>query len=504
MPGYTLISRHERHEVKSGGAAMFLRDGLTHTLHPSICTNGTHILLADVFKSGALFRVGGTYIAPASSTVADPLDAIVHKVNQALSKVHVLAGGDYNLSFGYNEWQGDADDRGQGFFDMLDSCACIPLEFRGYSRVTEHYRSTPDHVIVHESRADDVTVRLAEPGSSDHVPLYIECRSEGYEQHKKTRSRWRLKKADWHKYSELLDAALAEVDPMTLAPLVAWNHFENAMLKSARASIPYGKQRKGAKAWWNDELTAQQAKLTALHATLNDPHLDTDRATKVGGEYSALRQKFKHAVSSARTSVWRSLCTGANTLDQVYSLLRNMKGAPKRAAPVGLVTGATTVYDDDARSHLLLQYFRNKSTPTVDEKRADRRGITHLRQSMSAVRKLEVVPASAFSLAAVDIAIQSGASNKSPGADNVPMEFYQHSGLRARVWISLVMNGLMRHQVLPSAWKRVVWKPVLKPSKTGTDVSHYRPISLMCAGFKIYERLMEMQLNARLPPLHTS
>eukprot|EP00971_Amphidinium_carterae_P326156 6456793-Amphidinium_carterae.1 len=396
MPGYTLISRHERHEVKSGGAAMFLKDGLTHTLHPSISTNGTHILMADVFKSGALFRVGGTYIAPASSTVADPLDAIVHKVNQALCKVHVLAG-DYNLSFGYNEWQGDADDRGQGFFDMLDSCACIPLEFRGYSRVTEHYRSTPDHVIVHESRVDDITVRLAEPGSSDHVPLYIECRSE-------------------------------EVDPMTLAPLAAWKHFENAMLKSARASIPYGKQRKGAKAWWNDELTTQQAKLTALHATLNDPHLDTERASQIGGEYSALRQKFKHAVSSARTSVWRSLCTGANTLDQVYSLLRNMKGAPKCAAPVGLVTGASTVYDDDARSHLLLQYFRNKSTPTVEEKRADRRGITHLRQSMSAARKLEVVPTSTFSLAAVDIAIQSGAS------------------LRARVWISLVMNGLLRHQ----------------------------------------------------------
>eukprot|EP00971_Amphidinium_carterae_P206084 4089994-Amphidinium_carterae.1 len=83
------------------------------------------------------------------------------------------------------------------------------------------------------------------------------------------------------------------------------------------------------------------------------------------------------------------------------------------------------------------------------------------------------------------------------------MEFYHHTGLRARVWMSLVFNGFLRDQVLPSMWIRVIWKPVLKPSKTGTETSHYRPISLMCAGFKIYERLLEMQLNSVLPPLHS-
>eukprot|EP00971_Amphidinium_carterae_P271293 5383689-Amphidinium_carterae.1 len=408
IPGYTLAARHERSGVKSGGAALFVRDTLSHTLHPSICTNGTHILMADVYKSGALFHLGGIYIAPASSSVVDPPELITRYVSKALQSVHILAG-DYNLSFGLNEWQGPYDDRGFSLFDMLEEQECHPLEFRGYSRITEHYRSTPDHVIVRESCEDNVTVHLAEPGSSDHLPLIVECRSQGHAPHTKTASRWRLKKADWIQYSSLLDSALARMDPLATPPLVAWDNFERAMLEAAKVTVPYGKQRKGAKAWWTDDLTQQQKRLTALQTQLNDSALDPACSVTLGREYSALRYKFQHAVTSARSLVWRSLCTGATTIDQVYSLLRSMKGTTKRPSPVGITSGSAVVYDDDERSGLLMRYFRHKSTPTVQEKAADRKSITDLRRSMTQARRHDTTPCSVFSLADLAIAIHSGA-----------------------------------------------------------------------------------------------
>ena len=105
-----------------------------------------------------------------------------------------------------------------------------------------------------------------------------------------------------------------------------------------------------------------------------------------------------------------------------------------------------------------------------------------------------------FSITELDIAVKEMKVGKAAGPDGVFMEFIKSFGLKTKTWLLDMFNDIFFKQKLPKLFKRSKVLAVCKPGKDGTDVTHYRPISLMCIIYKLL-KLYKLMLDRLQPHL---
>ena len=80
--------------------------------------------------------------------------------------------------------------------------------------------------------------------------------------------------------------------------------------------------------------------------------------------------------------------------------------------------------------------------------------------------------------------------NTAPEHDDIIHWFLKRSGDNVRNIMLEIFNRSFRSGIIPAQWKLSIIKPILKPCKTASDPSSYRPISLLCNISKVFERLV--------------
>lgn len=78
----------------------------------------------------------------------------------------------------------------------------------------------------------------------------------------------------------------------------------------------------------------------------------------------------------------------------------------------------------------------------------------------------------------------------------------KNSSRKCIIAITYIMNACIMLSYFPAAWKSAVTVPIRKPGKPGTEVSSYRPISLLSALSKLFERLLLTRINEHLEETH--
>ena len=99
-----------------------------------------------------------------------------------------------------------------------------------------------------------------------------------------------------------------------------------------------------------------------------------------------------------------------------------------------------------------------------------------------------------FSTEEVANAIKSLKTGKACGPDGIMNELIKHFGSVAVAWLTAFFDKCL-DGVIPKIWRtaRVVALP--KPKKDHSKPENYRPISLLCHLFKLYERLLVKRLT---------
>ena len=100
-----------------------------------------------------------------------------------------------------------------------------------------------------------------------------------------------------------------------------------------------------------------------------------------------------------------------------------------------------------------------------------------------------------FSLEELDEGIKALKTGKASGLDGITAEMIKHFGRNARQWLLDLLNNCRTTFKIPKIWRRAKVVALLKPNKDPESPKSYRPISLLCTLYKLYERLILTRIS---------
>ena len=98
-------------------------------------------------------------------------------------------------------------------------------------------------------------------------------------------------------------------------------------------------------------------------------------------------------------------------------------------------------------------------------------------------------------------ALQHLKPGKAPKPDSICRELILHAGAALKSWLRDFLSSSLRRLKIPKIWRRALVVAIPKPGKPVGDPKSYRPISLLCVPYKIFERLIYARVEPLIDPL---
>ncbi|KAI0212708.1 putative RNA-directed DNA polymerase from transposon BS [Lamellibrachia satsuma] len=96
----------------------------------------------------------------------------------------------------------------------------------------------------------------------------------------------------------------------------------------------------------------------------------------------------------------------------------------------------------------------------------------------------------------LDVDITALKKGKAPGLDDIQTKLIKQLGPKARDWLLRFFNSCTASKKIPKRQAKVV--AILKPGKDSSEAKSFRPISLLCHTYKLFERLILNRLAAHV------
>ena len=84
---------------------------------------------------------------------------------------------------------------------------------------------------------------------------------------------------------------------------------------------------------------------------------------------------------------------------------------------------------------------------------------------------------------------------KACGLDGITTEMINHFGTKTKSWVLELFNKCAKTGKIPNGWKKSKVVALLKPGKDPKESKSYRPISLLCILYKLYERMILARIS---------
>eukprot|EP00660_Eupelagonema_oceanica_P003521 gene3522-biopygen26623 len=526
FPGYTAIRRDRPAEAGAenigGGLLALLVDGLWWTPTrgaPPIVVEAddlTEMQDLTVYPHRAeKIRIAHLYIPPAlANSPADPF-------KPAALPDGACTFGDLNAH--HESWDPTfhlkSNRRGRNLRSWADETGARILNSGESTRIAAHSgtgvaRTAPDVSIV-PPRFRQAQWHVAECAGSDHSPVIVDLplrcdpvRREGF-----SRTRWAWKRADWSRYRELTEQALAPAAlPDASADVATLNgRLTEAILGAARAAVPTGNGRPGEKnkEWWSPQIK----ELANLRRQARKKALETG-AKEDAARWSHLNNVTKRVIRKAKQESWQDFAT---TLDvstdptKIFNTIKAMDGRipTTRSMPV-MYDGERVLTDGRDKAELLARRYADVSRLESTDPAAERRLKSEIERRL---REEEPTPAYArrplpaamladlealarpFQPEELRTALRSLRLRKAPGPDGVANEMLTHLGEHGRAALLRLASASWEAHAVPAAWRLAEIIPLLKKGKDAQAAKSYRPVSLTSCVAKLVERLVRARLQ---------
>lgn len=194
--------------------------------------------------------------------------------------------------------------------------------------------------------------------------------------------------------------------------------------------------------------------------------------------YKFLRRAVKQLISQCHDDYIRNTEDNLKTNSKCFfSYTKSIRRT--NSLPSNLSHGNVSVSDKDSACNLFARFFSSVyqqsgcTNDVFDDELVDRLRLKDITMSESDVNSI----------------LSSFDCNKMSSPDDIPMIFYMRLKDAVSLPLSIIFNKSLSEGIFPELWKLSYISPIYKSGRK-SDVTNYRPVSIICASAKIFEKLI--------------
>eukprot|EP00117_Sycon_ciliatum_P049752 scpid9142/ scgid35229/ RNA-directed DNA polymerase from mobile element jockey; Reverse transcriptase len=436
--------------------------------------NGQSVVICAAYRPGTC--------SDTDITIFDAISAGLESTARRNSPV--ILAGDFNVH--NQDWLHSSRTTRAGEY-AEDMCHMYGLEQLVHEPTRG--RNTLDHVM------SDLPGRIVTPlhpplGKSDHAVIVAHFDVAPTPDRPTKRTVWRYQQADWPRLRAFLrdsdwsflatDDVDTSCDKLTRKVTEAMKRFIPSKVLKQRASNPI---------WWSPECQA-----------CVDRKQQAWRRHRASPDDAALLSIFKEAATAAVATlhrvkmahiatVRRKISAGGLSSREWWTTIKRAGGHSSRSSEIPTLTQANSVEvrQSAAKAEAFGKFFSSKCSLGTDDLQAD--ALPPVRRRSDA--QLHTVH---FRPCAVERELRKVSAAKATGPDGLPGRVLQECSKELSVPVSKLFAKSFRAGRQPTLWKTAMVVPVHK-KKSKSDVSNYRPISLLPILSKVMEAIVNRALR---------
>ena len=446
IPGMTLVAERPHDKY---GSAIFIRDDLKVKSISVTAANHVEVITAELPD----VVVHSVYKPPSEQFVLPPLG------NRSLPQIVIGDFNSHNTIWGYDA----TDNNGVAVVQWAESNSLTLIHDAKLQKSFNSARwkkgYNPDLIFV-SSSIDNMCVKsvLNPIPRTQHRPICVTVNPVLVSRPTAFRRRFNLRKANWSGYATDVDILIDEVDPTP----ENYERFVEVIRVTSRKHIP-----RGCRSHYIPGLSEESRSLYEAYKKqyMSNPFDSTTLDT--GNELIS-----KMAAENKKR--WEEMITSTDLTGnsrKAWQTIRKISNDPTAPKPPCLVTANQV-------AHQLLVNGRGEM-PTKPKC-----------PKLSPISEDDSSLVFPFTEEEYKKGIAALKNKKAAGIDDVLVEQLKNLGPRAHRWIHSMLNVCFTENRIPKVWRQSKIIAILKPGKDSAKPKSYRPISLLCHMYKLYERLI--------------
>ena len=249
-----------------------------------------------------------------------------------------------------------------------------------------------------------------------------------------------------------------------------------------------GNKRKKVNPWWNNDCK-QAIRERNFYKNRLKRYYDIEDV-KIYLKKKATAQKV---IRKAQYEYWFQYCRSLNRFTDVGKVWEQVKR--KRDSSMNkhlfhnLIADGRVVEDSNEKANVMASFFKS-----VDDSFSLNECNDECALSLDALSKNDDCTNDDFTMIEM-MNVLNKMKNSSPGKDDIYCIMIKNLPKKALVFLLNMYNEIWKTSIFPHQWYEVIQVPILKSGKDPTQVTSYRPISLLSTLFKVMEKLVKHRLT---------
>lgn len=477
------------------GTAIIIRKHIKHHLLPEYKTNHIQATKIAVESKCGTFNLAAVYCPPKHA-----IDNIKFTTFFSTLEGRFVAGGDWNAKHTF--WGSRlTTTRGRQLKASIDENNLYSISTGEPTYWPTDPKKKPDLIDFFVCKGISKHYVRAEScldSNSDHTPAILTVSTTVICQEKP--ETLYTKFTDWESFRDDIEKSIKlkislktpeEIEDATryitsLIQNACWRNTPEEKRKSTGSNLPLEikqmvlEKRRLRRVW---QQSRHKSDRTALNKAIRDLKEKLDDLNN-----TTLRTKLQNLTATASTeySLWK-FTKNLNRPQQSKSAIRKSNGAWARTSK--------------EKANIFAQHLANVFTPNESQcAQHDQEVNDHLLQVLQLSPPLKPV-----AIRELVGTIKRLENHKAPGFDLITKEVLTQLPRKALVFLTTLLNGILRVQHFPCLWKISIITMMEKPGKPPDAVTSYRPISLLPVLSKVLEKILHSRMlpvlaeNAAIP-----
>lgn len=468
-------------DTARGGSAIIINKNIQHYMEPAVGNHTMQVATISINIRHKQLKVSAIYCPPNSNPMEEDFTNLFGSLG-----CNFIIGGDFNAKHTF--WGSRLiNTTGRRMYKAARNCNCNFFSTGSPTYWPSDPTRIPDLIDFFVSKGipgNKVNLVNSDDLSSDHSPVILTLSESPC--HQKSNPRLTNKATDWTYFQHKLEECINLSSPLNCSDDID-RELEQLIADIQQAAIDSTPTVSGAVlsevSYPRDVVNLIQEKRRARRKW-QSTRFQVDKAV-----FNQLNNRLKRRMLDIKNeSIGRYLANLTSGKESDYSLWKAAKKLnrpvmqdPPIRGPDGLWVG-----DPKRKASLFADHLSNTFKPYTQASAAE--DITLVEKS----DELEVAPAT---LREVENICKHLNCKKTPGYDLITAKILKEMPKKGLIKLQHIINACFKLKYTPKHWKIAEVIVIPKPGKPTSDVSSYRPISLLPVMSKVFERLFLARLD---------